>query len=402
MKEKDIKKLLAEQSDSILPDESIKENIKSKLGYQTEEVKALAGGGVERPRASRKTMAAICAAAMAIILAVCIILPSVFGNSYPSFPTISDGDNKFEEITDAQSFYAYGAASVGSILSSSDSQSVEAATSIMPASGGNYDGGSGNNGAAERLGDINRYMALVESLLSDGAIKGNAVESVGEYDFGMSVIHTDLLGNTVTYTMYYDKEYVGGGTDDGETESNYSITGVLIVDDKSYPVEGTYETETEEEDGESEEENELRFKAYTSDDRSSYIEVRQETESETEGGSTETETEYVYSVYSGGRLDETTVIKYEKEDDELEIAMSVEKDGQRDELIFATPEGGDGKTIVARGFIGGRQVSFSVRISEGNYHYEFSDGWSGDFGRFDRGDDRGNRPERTTINFLTA
>ena len=390
MKDKDIKKLLAENSAQILPDESVKENIKSRLGYERQEARALAGGGTQSPAISRRTLAAICAAAMAIILAVCIILPSVLGN-YPSFPAISGGENKFEEITDAQSFYAYGAASVGSILSSPDEGAI-APTEVAVTT-------NGAHGSEMRLENINKYMGLVESLLSDGAIEGNVAEISEGYAYAMTIKHTDLLGNTVTYTMYYDKEYTGGGRDEDETEQNYSITGVLIIDDNRYPVEGTYETERENDGGESEEENELRFKAYTSEDRSSYIEVRQETESETEGSQTETETEYIYSVYGGGRLQETTVIKYEKEDNELEIALSVEKDGQRDELIFRTPEGGNGNTIVARGRIGGEQVSFTIHISEGSYRYEFSDGWNGNF---DRAHDRGNRPERTNLNLLTA
>ena len=43
---KDVKKLLAEQANEVLPDERVKQNIKERLGYaETEQLYALADGG---------------------------------------------------------------------------------------------------------------------------------------------------------------------------------------------------------------------------------------------------------------------------------------------------------------------------------------------------------------------
>lgn len=384
MKDRDIKKLLADEAENILPDESIKENIKYKLGYDAgQEAKAIAGGGTESAKINRRTLIAICAAALAIIIALSIILPTTLGGK-PSFPSISGGENKFEEITDAQSFYAYGAASLGSILSSPDGEGG-ATTAASPLT----DDGDAN----ERLGAINRYMPLVESLLSDGAISGTVETDKYGYECAMTVTHTDLLGNAVTYVMYYNRTFTGGESEDGESEENYSIEGVLVIGDESYPVEGTYKTESELDGDESEFESELEFRAFTSSDRRSYIEVRQEHESETEDGESELETEYVYRVYEGGKLVSTTEIQYEQEDGEPEIFMSVEQGGQRDELTFTAPRG-NGNTIFARGTISGEQVSFTVHISEGSYRYEFSDGRNESFGRAE--ENKGNRPQSAT------
>lgn len=199
----------------------------------------------------------------------------------------------------------------------------------------------------------------------------------------MTVSYKDLLGGTVSYTMYYDKIFLNGEVDDGEREEEYSISGVLIVDGNRYPVEGSYESEvSSDETG-----DELEFRAYTSFDRRSYIEVRQEYESETEGGAGETEKEYVYTVVSDGRQSEKTEVKYEQEDGETELELIVESDGIRDELKFTGNSSGGEGIIFAEGRLNGRSVRFRVRVTQGQYRYEFEDGTSSDFDRHDDEDD---------------
>ena len=226
-------------------------------------------------------------------------------------------------------------------------------------------------------------MSLVESHLSDSAIVGSAIVGAEGYDYGMTVSYKDLLGGTVSYTMYYDKIFLNGEVDDGEREENYSITGVLIVDGAKYPVEGKYESEVSaDETG-----DELEFRAYTSADRRSYIEVKQEYESETEGGKGETEKEYVYTVFANGRQSEKTEVKYEQEDGETELELIVQSDGIRDELKFTSTSSGSEGVIFAEGRLNGQSVRFKVRVTQGQYQYEFEDGTSSDFDRRDDDDD---------------
>lgn len=226
-------------------------------------------------------------------------------------------------------------------------------------------------------------MALVESLLSDGAITGEGIAGEMGYTYGMTVSYTDLLGDSVSYVMYYDKVFLEGETEDDETEESYFLSGILVIEDTVYPVEGSYETEF----SEGETENELYFKAFTDTEKNSYIEVEQETETEEDEGEAETEKEYVYSVYSKNKLIEKTEVKYEKEDDELELKMTVSKDGKKEELIF-NDETEDGERVLfVRGNIDGRDVRFRIYIRQGNYHYVFENGESSDHDRFDDQDD---------------
>lgn len=373
---KKIKKLLSEHSAEILPDKHIKDNIKRQLGYEEKEVSlSYAHGGEKTVKENRNKLIALCSSVFAVLLALCILLPVFLHKSKtPFFPDPSG--NKFADITDADSFYAYGAASIGTILSSEKNatparQRVRAMSAVV------------RKNSSEQIDTINKYMALVESLLSDEAITGESISGNMGYAYGMTVSYTDLLGDSVSYVMYYDKIFLEGETEDDETEESYSLSGILVIEDTVYPVEGSYETEFSED----ETENALYFKAFTDTEKNSYIEVEQETETEEDDGESETEKEYVYSVYSDNKLIEKTEIKYEIKDDELELKMTVSKDGKKEELIF-NDETEDGERVLfVRGNIDGEDVRFRIYIRQGEYHYVFENGESSDHDRFDDDDD---------------
>lgn len=370
---KDVKKLLAQQSKNILPDGRIKENVKRELGFADADTNlAYAGGGQTQNRADRKKRVALAAAALAAIALLCALIP-VFAAKTRS-PSSPSG-NKFDRITNADTFYAYGAASVGIMLSSANAAGETQAMRVKSLAAVQ------KSVSEERLDTINRYMPLVESLLGDENIAGSAVAGGAGYAFGMIVSYTDLLGNTLQYTLYYDKLFLSGETDGDETEENYAIEGVLLTaDGETYEVLGNYQTETEE----NETEGELYFRAYTDEGKTSYIEVEQEYENETEGRESETEKKYVYSIWRQGERTEKTEAEYESEEGELELQLVIEKDGYKDELTFLS--GGETHTLRASGSVGGVQVRFTVYIREGSYHYEFDDGWTSDHDRY-RGDD---------------
>ena len=288
---KDIKKMLQAQAKDVLPRSEVKENIRRELGFAEAEREAdyaLAHGGTAGEAQRRKrARLSLPAAAMALVIALCVLLPVLLHNS----PAPGLLDNKFTAITDADSFYAYGAASVGSLLASdagggaqasahgsagsqSQSASAQAKKANAESAAGNArtlaadtflpaQADAGNAQAYERrpsdeqMQTIGRYMALVENLLGRGAIEETAVAGSGGYAYGMQVSYTDLLGDSVSYTLYYDKIFLGGETDGDEREEEYSIVGELIVEGVAYPVEGRYETESEQEEGESEEEVEM-------------------------------------------------------------------------------------------------------------------------------------------------
>ena len=381
---KDIKKMLKAQAKDVLPDEKLRESIKQELGYRAAEeapVLARADGGNEQVKGKRKVMMPLVALAV-ILLVLAIVLPFALPGSSP---TVLPGGNKFADITNADSFYAYGAASVGSLLASeSDASPVRAMK---------------DDAAQEEkhIETVNRYMALVEGLLSEDAIEATAVAGNEEYQYGMKIGYTDLLGNAAHYTLYYNKHFLSAEQEEDEKEEEYAIEGVLVAEGKTYPVSGNYETESEE----AETEGELFFRAYLDEAKSAYIEVTQEYESENEDGEQEVEREYVYSRYENGKRVERTTVEYESEEGELELKLTIEQENVRDELVFESAHR-DGETVLlAEGKLSGEDVRFIVYIREGGYHYVFDDGSSSDHDRYDDDhdddddDDDDDRPWRT-------
>ena len=363
---KDIKKMLKAQAKDVLPDEKLRESIKQELGYRAAEeapVLARADGGNEQVKGKRKVMMPLVALAV-ILLVLAIVLPFALPGSSP---TVLPGGNKFADITNADSFYAYGAASVGSLLASeSDASPVRAMK---------------DDAAQEEkhIETVNRYMALVEGLLSEDAIEATAVAGNEEYQYGMKIGYTDLLGNAAHYTLYYNKHFLSAEQEEDEKEEEYAIEGVLVAEGKTYPVSGNYETESEED----ETEGELFFRAYLDEAKSAYIEVTQEYESENEDGEQEVEREYVYSRYENGKRVERTTVEYESEEGELELKLTIEQENVRDELVFESARR-DGETVLlAEGKLSGEDVRFAVYIREGGYHYVFEDGSSSDHDRYD-------------------
>lgn len=379
---KDIMKMLKAQAKNVLPDEKLKENIKHELGYDVgtadAPVLARADGGTEEKKGKHKVMIPLVALA-AILLVLAIVLPLVLPGTVSPLPL--PGGNKFADITNADSFYAYGAASVGSILAS------EGETSSVRA--------MKNESAHEEkhIETVNRYMALVEGLLSEDSIEATAVAGEYGYSFGMKIGYTDLLGNAAHYTLYYNKHFLSAEQKEDETEEEYAIKGVLVAEGRTYPVSGNYETESEED----ETEGELFFRAYLDEAESSYIEVTQEYESENEDGGQEVEREYVYSRYENGKRVERTTVEYESEEGELELKLTIEQEDVRDELVFESARI-DGETVLlAEGKLSGEDVRFIVYIREGGYHYVFDDGSSSDHDRYDDDhddDDDDRRPWR--------
>ena len=175
--------------------------------------------------------------------------------------------------------------------------------------------------------ELDRYMALVESLLSDGGFDFSSQTSDREEYAEKTVIsYKDMSGDAHDYIMYFNQTLTKSETDesDGETEENYSIKGVMVIDGADYEIRGERKNESEE--GESETETE--FVVILGENR--YIRVEQSVE--TEDG--ESEQEYCYSVYENGKLVERSEFSYETEENETELKMTSFKDGKTQVLYF--------------------------------------------------------------------
>ena len=158
-----------------------------------------------------------------------------------------------------------------------------------------------------QIDTVNRYLSLVEGLLGEGGISETPAAGNDKYPYGMHISYLDLLGETVRYTLYYDKIFRGGDKDEEESEAYYSIEGELIVEGRAYPVEGNYTAESETDKDESEESGTLEFTAYTGEN--SYIRAVQETERETEEDESGIEVYYVYTVVEEGKVIERTEVE---------------------------------------------------------------------------------------------
>ena len=358
---KDIKKMLKDQSDRILPDKRVKEDISRDLGITTQvyEKEYVTAGGSTGTVSKKVGISIFSAAAALLIVVLCFIffIVPLFDHKAPNIP----GGGKLD-ITTTDEFYAYGAASVGALLADPDVQASAAKTLSL----------SGKMTSQEKQefeAKVTEYLALAESLLSDGNIEHETVSGTGDYEYTMTVHYKDLLGNTVTYKMYYNKIFVSSETDDEETEEKFSIEGVLELGNESYAVEGEYKTSSEEDEtGE-----EISFRAYLGEN--SYIMVEQEHELETEGNETETEKEYVYSLISDDQLLERTKVEYEQEEGETEVKMSVENfsggEKIREDVLEFSEEGKEKGILRVKAKIGDVETECRVQISESGERYQF-------------------------------
>ena len=271
---KDVKKMLAEHRADILPDERVKEKVKRDLGLSEvrESRLSYAQGGEHALTDKKKVFIAVVTVLLVAAIFLGVFLPLQLGGGtqpggVPIIPDDPFGADPFGAITSADEFYAYGAASVGSILASSvEAQAGSAAVSAAEtaSSGISALAAPSDKAQAETL---NKYLSLVESLLSDGGISGEAISPADGYEFGMRVTSADLVGGTSGYILYYNKHFVSGVTDGDESEENYAIDGILVTEFDTYKVMGNYQTETESDDGEHESESELSFRAFTSEDK---------------------------------------------------------------------------------------------------------------------------------------
>lgn len=384
----DVKKLLAEHRDEILPDARVKEKVRRDLGLSsvTESRMAYARGGEHALTDGRKAAVALIAVLLIAAIFLCIFLPIWLQRGGAPTP---GGD--IGVFGDADSFYAYGAASVGAILSSGEgsaSSSPHAVTADAAVAAAEVYPVAAADADAAQVEILNKYLSLVESLLGGSGITGESVAPAEGYEFGMRVTRVDLLGGHDSYELYYNKIFLGSETDGDETEENYSITGVLVTDGGTYRVRGTYQTESEEDGRESE----LFFRAYTGDGADSYIEFRQSQESEHDDGDPETEAEYVYTVVTDGVRRERTVVEYEGEADETELSMVIERydaDGSisREQLFFEDETEDGTRVIVVRGTLDGEAVAFRIYVRGDGYDYVFSDGTHIPGDRYDDDDD---------------
>lgn len=296
---------------------------------------------------------------------------------------------KFDQLTTTESVYGYSAASAGMLISAMDNGS---AAKIAMAKGITLEVSNPADVPTEtpadpapetladpapidpQIAELDRYMGLVESLLSDGGFQvvDQTSDRADEYTEKNVVSYRDMQGNQLQYVMYYniekqaaESEESAAQAESAETEENYAITGVMLIDDAEYPIHGERTIETEE----GETENETEF-TVTLPDGGKML-VKQEIEQE----GNEVEQEYSYSLFDAeNKLIERNTFEYEVEEDETEIKMTSFKDGKTQVFFFEKETENGKEEIKLRVGTDQNADTYKVHIltdENGNAHYEY-------------------------------
>lgn len=305
-----------------------------------------------------------------IAIAAAVALP--IGLTACGDPASRSG-GKFFELNTAESVYGFSAASAGMLISAAnggDAAALASAKGVLTSAAGGAAGGeeTADPTTDPVLAELEGYMTLVDSLLSDGGF--NVVTETSDregYAEKSTTTYTDLSGNTLSYVMYYNEIFLPDDDDDrdfGEVEEEYAIEGVLVVDGTDYAVRG--ERSYESEDGE--EESETEFRVTLGENRYLFVEQGWENEHD------ETEQEYSYLLVENGRTIESSSFSYETEHDETELKMvSVSGGAERTfEFERETEHGRD--VIRIRVGENGSEKTYIARVAEnadGTVDYEF-------------------------------
>lgn len=303
----------------------------------------------------KKIITILIIAALAAALAISLVACNTGddgGYTRPDGSFNPGGTGGFGELDTPEEIYGFSAASAGMLISAMDTgaASTAAESTDIPADPGTgetpADPGTGTEVPSEPVVDsvtaeLDGYMALVESLLSDGGFNVTTEASDREgYQVKSVVTYRDMHGNAIGYTMYYNEVLIPDYDDDDdddwdEIEEEYYIEGIMIVDGAEYPVRG--ERSSESEPGESEDETE--FIVTLSSTRRMVVEQSVETE---DG---EHEREYNYVIYEGRNVIERSTFEYEVEYGETEIEMTHYKDGVNT-VFFFDKEMRHGKEVI--------------------------------------------------------
>ena len=281
-------------------------------------------------------------------------------------------DGKFGQLTTTESVYGFSAASAGMLISAMNDGGT-AKTAPAAAMSVRLTADSGNAGLD--TSELDRYMGLVESLLSDGGFSiVSQTSDRAEYTEKTVVSYQDMEGNRLQYMMYYNQIQIPGDDDDDdddwgdwdeeETEENYAIEGIMVIEGQEYAIHGEREIETERDEMEAE----TKFRVTLGENR--YMLVEQELESERN----ESEQSYSYSVIENNRVVERSTFSYETEDGETELEMACYKDGKTDRFSFKRETEYGRERIRLYVGSGKDRQRYTVRIetdADGNHKYVY-------------------------------
>lgn len=361
---KNIKKLLSQQGQEILPDNAIKDIIKQKIGFEEKQTSLVyAHNGQQKVDNVFKTKLFVCSMALILLLIVGIFIPILLNkNANKNKIQIY---NKFAQVTNAETFFAYSAASVGDLLSSPYTATNCSVMANAMSCGTYVTHTKESDLDSAQTEIIDKYMSLVVNLFGASKIESNVAKGDINYQFAMNIHYTNLNGEVVFFKMLFNKLLLSEEKEEDEVEQNYAIDGILLKGNEKYLVEGLHKVETEK--GESE--SEMYFKAFLNSEKNSYIEVQQNFEIENDTQENEIEQEFIYSLYNNGKVVEKNTIKYEAEDDELSLKMHIITENETNNLLFNYERIENKNALHVVGNIGDKSINYYIYFQKDGYQY---------------------------------
>ncbi|MDE7440039.1 MAG: hypothetical protein K2N23_05995 [Clostridia bacterium] len=278
------------------------------------------------------------------------------------------GGNDSAEKFSKEEFYGVGAVSCVQILGSTlNAQSAKTFTSLAQSAA------AASDDIKAQAENFNKYFAALDSFLDDSAMsvttEKNTDAAYSQFATKLTVKGKDIAGNATEYVMYYNETFVGQTTDKDETESRYTLEGVMISEDVEYRLTGGKQIEVE--NGEREEE--LRMRAYIGEATGDFVEMKHEVSVE----DNERETEYVYRVYSNNMLVEETKVEFgtetKKGKTETEYELEFIKGGSKGKYKVEREVKNGVTEISVKYNLNGESGKFRIKeiIKDGQPYYEY-------------------------------
>ncbi len=296
-----------------------------------------------------------------LMVPMCLILAS---------SVLSSCGKNNNPLANAQNLYGFGAVSSVKLLGNSIStSSLKHLLSLAQNSSRTT-----SDEVKDQIDRFNSYFSAFDSFLGEDIISTNVSNNSNQnypYENIMTIKGKDFEGKNTEYTLYYTEVLTKSEVEDDEAENEYSLTGIMLLDNKEYYIEGERTSETESDEAE----NELSITAYLDkNDKSNRIVMEQEHSIE----ANESEIEYVYSVYSNNILVEQTAIEFENEKkngkEEIEYSISF-RQGETKGSYEIEKETTSAKTeMKVTYYIDNKKGEFRIEASGDKYTYTFEDG----------------------------
>lgn len=238
-----------------------------------------------------------------------------------------------------------------------------------PGQGGSGQGngqgsGQGESLTQEQTATIDRYLQIVDHMMTDSGIVVNESASDREgYAKKLEISSIDLYGNTQNFVIYFnERQGAVDWDDDDKDEVKTVLEGIMISGEREYTVIGERETERDE--------AELEFRAYL--DRQNYVEIERKTENGEE--------EFGYKIVENGRVVEEFELGIEQKAGTVEVEIeSFDKNGNAIVIDFEQRERlAGGSVIEAECYENGRVVRFTIHVDKDGERevrrYQYRDG----------------------------